>query len=423
MISEQRHHLPWQARLPFFYGWVIVVASLIFSFTGAGLFWGASVFVTPMQEELGWSRTAIYLAFTIRGLIGIVISPLIGPAADKAGGARRLAIGSGLVASLALLFLNGVTEEWQFMLLFGVFGGIGNWGQAFPTNNALVPKWFVRKRGIVIGWASMGSPIAAMGLAPLMALVIDAYGWRTSWTILGIASLVLTVLPALLLIRQPEDIGLLPDGERPRDAASPARMPPIREPSATPREALTDRMFWVLMIGIAIGGLSYTGLPASLVPMMSDRGLPRDLAVLSFSLYGLCSMLGRFFWGYFANRYPIRIVIIAMCLYGILVTPLFSILPGGLVLTYSGLVGFVIGGSVALTPLVWPAYYGRTHIGAISGYARPATIVVQSIGPIMMAQCFDQTGSYDLALWLTTISWAVCAVTMWGIRPKVATGS
>ena len=142
--------------------------------------------------------------------------------------------------------------------------------------------------------------------------------------------------------------------------------------------------------------------------------------MLSFSLYGLCSMLGRFFWGYFANRYAIRSVIIAMCLYGIVVTPLFSMLPGTLVLAYSGLVGFVIGGAVSLTPLVWPAYYGRTHIGAISGYSRPATIVVQSVGPIMMAQCFDQTGSYDLALWLTTISWAVCAVTMWGIRPKTS---
>jgi hypothetical protein len=63
-------------------------------------------------------------------------------------------------------------------------------------------------------------------------------------------------------------------------------------------------------------------------------------------------------------------------------------------------------GGIAL--LAWTADYGRTHIGAISGYARPATIVVQSIGPIMMAQCFDQTGSYDLALWLTTVSWA-CA--------------
>jgi MFS family permease len=418
MISESRARLPWQARLPFFYGWVIVAASLVFSFTGAGLFWGASVFVTPMQDELGWSRSAIYLAFTIRALIGIVLSPIIGPVADRAGGAKLMAIGSGVVASVPLLFLSGVTEEWQFMLLFGVLGGIGNWGQAFPTNNALVPKWFVRKRGIVIGWASMGSPIAALGLAPLLALVIDAYGWRATWTIMGVASLALTILPALLLVRQPEDVGLLPDGEPPDNATRATRLPPIQEPSATPGEALRDQTFWVLMFGIAIGGLSYTGLPASLVPMMSDRGLPRELAVLSFSLYGLCSMLGRFFWGYFANRHSIRAVIIAMCLYGVITTPLFLMLLCPWALTYSGIMGFVIGGAVSLTPLVWPAYYGRTHIGAISGYARPLTIISQAAGPIMMAQCFDQTGSYDLALWLTTISWAVCAAVMWGIRPR-----
>jgi MFS family permease len=420
MLHPSNVHLPWQARLPFFYGWVIVGASMVFSFMGAGLFWGASVFVTPMQDDLGWSRTAIYLAFSVRGLTGIVLSPLIGPAADRQGGARTMAIVSGLLASMALIFLTGVTEEWQFILLFGVIGGIGNWGQAFPTNNALVPKWFVRKRGIVIGWASMGSPIAAMGLAPLMALVIDAHGWRAAWTILGVASLLLTVLPALLLVRQPEDVGLLPDGEQPGGHASSGRMAPIEEPSATPGEALKDRLFWILVFGISIGGLSYNGLPASLVPMATDRGYSRDLAVLSFSIYGLFSMLGRFFWGYLANRYHIRNVIIAMCVYGIVVTPLFSFLPGALALTYGGLVGFVIGGSVALTPLVWPAYYGRAHIGAISGYSRPLSIVVQSIGPLLMAWSFDKTSSYDIALWLTTISWAVCAVTMWAIRPRRA---
>lgn len=409
---------PWQARLPFFYGWVIVGASLIFSFMGAGLFWGASVFVTPMQDELGWSRTAIYLAFSVRGFAGILLSPIIGPAADRAGGARTLAIGAGLLASVSLMLLGGVTEEWQFILLFGVIGGIGNWGQAFPTNNALVPKWFVRKRGIVIGWASMGSPIAALGLAPLMALVIDAHGWRTAWTLLGIASLLLTVLPAFLLIRQPEDVGLLPDGEPTVARANAPRMAPIQERSLTPREALKDNWFWVLVFGVSIGGLSNNGLPASLVPMFSDRGFPRELAVFGFSLYGLCSMLGRFFWGYLANRHHIRTVIIAMSLYGIVVTPLFSILPGPLVLGYSALVGFGIGGYVALSPLVWPAYYGRAHIGAISGFARPFGIIVQSTGPLMMAQFFDRTGSYDAALWLTTLAWALCAGTMWAVQPR-----
>src|SRR4051812_99943 len=212
MLHPSNVHLPWQARLPFFYGWVIVGASMVFSFMGAGLFWGASVFVTPMQDDLGWSRTAIYLAFSVRGLTGIVLSPLIGPAADRQGGARNMAIVSGLLASTALILLTGVTEEWQFILLFGVVGGIGNWGQAFHTNNALVPKWFVRKRGIVIGWASMGTAVVGVGLGPLMAFVFARRGWQVALTLLGVASLLLSVLPALLLVRQPEDGGLLPGG-------------------------------------------------------------------------------------------------------------------------------------------------------------------------------------------------------------------
>jgi MFS family permease len=410
-------HAPWEARVPFFYGWVVVAISVLISFFGAGMFWGGSVFVNPMQDDLGWSRSEIYLAFTVRGWMGIVLAPLIGPYADRLHGARTVAIITGVIASIATALISGVSESWQFILLFGVMGGIGIVGQSFPTF-ALVPKWFISKRGSALGWASMGSPIAAMGLAPALAVLIDAYGWRSTWIIVGIASFILTVLPSMLLRRQPEDVGLLPDGATAPHPDAPVSARPIPEQSVTPREAVKQRLFWMLVLGSALGSLSNNGLPGNLVPLYADLGFSRDLAVLGFSIYGLFSMIGRFFWAYAVGRVNIRRAMIAMAVVGTLVTPSVYFLPGLSVLAFSALNGFVIGGYVALSPMVWPEYFGRRHVGAIGGFARPFITIIQASGPLMMALSYDRAGGYGPALWLTAASWAASGVIMLIARPS-----
>lgn len=407
---------PWEARVPFFCGWVVVAVCVLISSFGAGMFWGASVFVNPMQDELGWSRSEIYLAFTVRGWMAIVLSPLIGPYTDRIHGARTVAIITGIIASVATAMISGVTESWQFVVLFGVMGGVGIVGQSFPTF-ALVPKWFMTKRGSALGWASMGSPVAAMGLAPALAVLIDAYGWRSTWIMVGIASFILTVIPSMLLRRQPQDVGLNPDGAVTLTREERRVSPPASEWSATPGEALKQKLFWILVLGSALGSLSNNGLPGNLVPLYTDLGFSRDLAVLGFSIYGLFSMIGRFFWAYAVGRMNIRRAMIAMAVVGTLVSPSVYFLPGSSVLAFSAFNGFVIGGYVALSPMVWPEYFGRRHVGAIGGFARPFITIIQASGPLMMALSYDHAGGYGPALWLTAASWAASGVIMLIAQP------
>jgi cyanate permease len=225
--------------------------------------------------------------------------------------------------------------------------------------------------------------------------------------LLALVTVVFGVLPCVLIRRQPSDVGLAADGPR---AQAVATTPLPTEDHFTLRQAAKTRAYWILGLALMAGSLSITGLPASLVQMYVDRGLTPTVAAFGFSIYGMCSVLCRFLWGELGNRRHIREVLLLISMYMALVTPVLLLLHIEIAIAYAGLVGFGIGGFVALHQLVWPAYFGRRHLGAIVGAMRPLSTLSAASGPALLALVFDRTGSYDLALWLLTGSWIVCAV-------------
>ncbi|MFN0070428.1 MAG: MFS transporter [Chloroflexota bacterium] len=414
-VPSPRYH--WQAHLPFFYGWVIVGVALIMGFTFAAQNWAIGVFVLPMEEELGWPRSFIYGALTLRGLLAAFIAPAVGGYLDMRHGARIISLAGGLICSVSLALTAFVTTEWQFILLFGVFGGIATVGGGLLIIQAIVPKWFLRKRGTVMAYATMGSAIAAFSVPPLVNFWIEGFGWRGAWLAMGAMTLLLGGLPALLLRRQPEDVGLLPDGDAPHlhEDGSPRR---VEDVSWTSRDATRSWTMWVLVFGISIGSLSIGGLPSNLVPLFVEKGFPREVAVLGFSAYGLFSIAARFFWGPVANRFHVRSVLIVIACYCALIMPVGIIVTGNVTFIFSALVGFGIGGYVAFHQLVWAAYFGRANLGAIGGIARPFSAIVNAAGPFTFALLYDQTRSYDVGLLVAMVSWVLCAGALLIARPR-----
>ena len=406
----------WQGRLPFFYGWVIVVIAFMMSFMTAGVGWSTSVIAVPMRDDLGWSLSSIYLGLTMRGLVGAGGMFLLGRFADLKHGARSLAVVSGGLSATALVAVSQVESHWEFLLLYGVVGGITTAGTGFLIMSAVVPRWFFRKRGRAVAFATMGSGAAAFILPPVMALIFEYVGWRGTWVVLGAMTAMFTILPAFLIWRQPEDIGLVPDGKiEPIPANRAGAVQHVR--NYTMSEALRTPVLFVLVFAVAAASLSPNGVPASLVPMYIDKGHTTQVAALGFSIYGLFSMLARFFWGFLAERYHIRTVIIGIGVFTGLVMPLLIFVGGYPALLYSALAGFGIGGFIGTQTLVWPAYFGRTHLGAIVGVSRPFATVVNASGPLLMAQSFDRTGSYSFGLWCMGVSWLLCAAAMFFARP------
>ena len=418
MAEQQTGERPqsWQGRLPFFYGWVIVVITFVMGFMMAGSFWAASVIAVPMRDDLGWSLSSIYLGLTLRMLVGAAGMFVLGRFADLKHGARALAIVSGGLAAVSLVAVSYVDTHWQFLALYGVVGGISVAGAGSLIMSAVVPRWFFRKRGRAMAFATMGSGASAFVLPPLMAFVLESVGWRGAWVFLGVLTGVFTVLPALLVWRQPEDVGLEPDGGiEPIPANRASAVQHVR--NYTLSEAVRTPVMWVLVFALASASLSPNGVPSTLVPMLIEKGHSTQAAALGFSIYGLFSVLARFFWGFLAERYHIRAVIIGIGAFSAVVMPMLIFMEGNVALVYPALAGFGIGGLIGTNSLVWPAYFGRSHLGAIVGVGRPFETAVMASGPLLMAQSFDRTGGYTFGLWCMGLSWLLCVGAMLLARP------
>src|SRR5438093_1454731 len=151
-------------------------------------------------------------------------------------------------------------------------GGVAQAAQGGLTP-ATVPKWFVRQRGSAVAISTLGGSWTAVILPPIIAVLSQAAGWRSVWLFLAAGALLFGTLLAPLLYREPEDLGMLPDGGLlPTIPSRPATTFRAYEPSFTRDEALRTRVFWALLIVIAIGSLANNGIPATLAPIFVDRG-------------------------------------------------------------------------------------------------------------------------------------------------------
>lgn len=419
-FREAAPHLPWQARLPFYYGWIIVGLGFFTAFFGIGLTWAASIFAVPMRDELGWTRSEIFFAVSLRGWMGIFVSPIVGRYLDRRNGARILAVIGGVINTASLLAVSQVQEQWQFIALFGIMGGIAQ-STTGGISIAIVPKWFVVNRGSAVSISTLGGGLAAFVMPVMLAPLNDSFGWRSSWVIVGTLAFICSCVPAILLRRQPEDVGLLPDGAKPGTEHSARVARASRdEVSYTLKEAIASGRFWLLMVGVSVGSLACNGVPANLTNMFVDRGFALETASSGLVAYGMASILAKFGWGWVANRHHLRTVLMVLAGYGALATSSFILIPSGfgtVSLGYGFLVGFFVGAYVPLHGLVWAVYFGRGHVGSISGAARPLGIIMISSGPLLLASTRDLFGSYTPGLLITSIGLLICIWCLYLARP------
>ena len=282
---------PWQHRLPFYYGYLMVAVAYVLAFANAGQMWSFGVLSTGMEHDLGWSRSMLFGALTVRGITQGLVAPLIGRLADQRSGVRPVLAASGVLSALSVFLVAGMTEPWQFVVLFGVMGGAAGAGQGFVMGAVVVPKWFIRKRSSMVAFTSMGGATSLLLLPPLVGMLAASQGWRPVWHWLAVLSLVAGILPPLLVRRQPEDIGLRPDGDPPTADMTVAgtRSAPLTDTSLNLAQALRGRNFWLLTLGTALGSLPMTAATVAIPPLLLDRGLTPELAATGMASDRLAS--------------------------------------------------------------------------------------------------------------------------------------
>ena len=231
--TEATVPLTWRHKLPFFHGYVMVAIGFSMMFVSNGINWSLGVIANPMSEALDWTITDVFAGLFLRILMGALGAFVLTRFADTPGGARRTVFLTGLVIASCLALTSRVTEVWQFWLLVGVVTGFMSGGHAMLFTQAVVPRWFRKYRGRAVAAATMGSSTAAFVLPTPIAFLVGELGWQAAWVLLACLSLIMSVLPSLLIVRQPEDLGMTPDGLPPDE---PSRRPAQgeRSPPSTP---------------------------------------------------------------------------------------------------------------------------------------------------------------------------------------------
>ncbi len=419
----------WARRLPFYYGWLLVGAQFLAMMLAIGP-WSFPLLAVAMEDDLGWSRSSLFAALTMRFLIGMVLFPFTNRLMDHRRWPRPLLVTTTIVFGATLMAVGRVQSLTEFYLIFGVLGGISSAGAGGQIFQALMPKWFVRKRGRATSFGSMGSAAAALASPLYVSLLIDLFGWRTAWVCLGVIMLLLVLPLSLLVHRSPEDIGLLPDGDQPElgggdgveRPVQPAPRPRVRsgatEYNYTVRQALRQRTTWFLVLASVLIGPSTIGLGSSWYPHFTDNGISADTAAAVISTYGFFAIIGRIVWGIMADRYHIRPLLIALSVAtGLPLLMLIYTDSAPLAFLHTAIMGLTLGGYVAISQLVWPNYFGRRNIGAIRSVFATLSMVSLGVGPYWIALLRDATGSYDAAFWIMLVGWMGAAALMFLARP------
>ncbi len=383
-----------------YYGWVIVaVAFIAGAFSTGPVIWGVSVFVTPMSEELGWSRTSFFLAMTIRSLVAGVTAPFMGPLQDTKQGPRILMFGSAILLGLSLIGLKYAHHLWELYLLIGLVGGITQIGAGAMLTQSVLPKWFIRRRGRAMGIALMGSGFGPMLFPITLQGVLAIVDWRDAWMLMGIFTLIVLTPLSLLVRTRPEDMGLLPDGDtEPYEMASGSTRPrPPQEVSLTRKEAFRTSAFWFIAAGIMLASVGLQGFQANLLPHFQNIGHSAAMGSLAITVYGACSVSVRIVWGTLGERFPIRYLLMAQTFLTACSIVWLLAMPGGNVTFLFGFAvfhGLSMGGYFILHPMMVADYFGREHLGGIQGVLRPFTTTATAISPILVATAYDAQGSY-----------------------------
>jgi sugar phosphate permease len=373
----------------------------------AGVF---SFFVTPMREELGWSLAAISWGFTLRMAVAGISGPVVGILLDNYG-ARVLGAAAGLLAGLTVIGLSMVDSLLAFYLLFTI-SGLAGFGA--PTGQLLstvpVSKWFQVNRGRALAIAGVGLPLGTTIFIPLVAYVIDEFGWRTAWAMGGGLVIALTVPLSLLFMRKdPESMGLHPDGFG--SAASVARL--VRKTGSavattddwTAKQALRNRVFWMVLMATAASSLVLPGTVVYRVSYWEHVGLSTSEIALATVMDPLTVTVTGLIVGLLAERVETRylgliggLLVAASMLWMVFARDSFFFLA-----MYNITWGVGMGFNITVANIVWPNYFGRRYLGTIRGMIFPVAVGASAISAPLFAVLLDST---DDAGWVWLVSLA-----------------
>ena len=383
-----------------YYGWwIVAVCVLLTALSSGSAFYAFGLFIVPFDEDFGWSRGQVSGAISLHFLLVGLSGPFAGRFMDR-GSARALILVGLALAGAAYLALSMASALWTLYALWGVLA-VGTALFGVVPVGVLIARWFHRRRGMATGIAMVGIGLGGLILAPVTGTVIDRLGWEQAAVFLGLLLITLPVPFVLLLLRNtPEDLGLLPDGADPQDAAAAGMLDASRtaEPAWRITDALRTPAFWFVGGAFFLASTATVGVLQHQAAFMRDYALAPTIAALGVGVTSGVGAAGKLVFGFLADRFPVR--------YAALLS--FSCQATGLVLllltqqtwalwTYVVLFGIGMGATVVLVPLLVAEVFGTRSFGTLFGSVNAVQGLGLAIGPLAGGLIFDAFGSYALA--------------------------
>ena len=399
-----------------YYGWRMLAVGSLMRILGGGLhFYGFTVFFLPLSRDLGLSRAATSLVFSLARAEGAIEGPLAGYLIDRLG-PRPIMITALILSGLGYITLSQVNTYYTFLLVY--LGIISlSFGAGFMHSPmSLANTWFIRRCSTAMGLISASIGMGGALITPLLAIVVHTWGWRTAAVAAGLSFLCIGIPLASTVRRSPESMGLLPDGNRPLTSSEANRhnVPsnPAREieTDSTLSRAMGTLAFWLIVFATMFRTAGITTIMVHFVPIMVWKGLSQQRAVSLLSTMGLLSFFSVLLLGWVADRLN-KPRMMAWC------TAIGT--AGFFLLVYAReewtlwlfLPLFTVLESVF--PITWATVgdiFGRKHFATIRGTMSFFYMWGGVIGPVAAGAIYDRIQSYTPTLWALVVLLSISAV-------------
>lgn len=377
-----------------FYGWVVVTVTALALLISAGVRSAPGVFMVSVQEDTQWSMGVISFAASMGLLVLGLTAPVGGLLIDRFG-TRHVVPAALWLVGVSMLASAYVQEPWQLALLWGVFSGIGTGIISGVLGATVATRWFVARRGFIIGLFGASTSAGLLLFAPALMILATSLGWRTSSLILGIIALLAIIPIAIWMRNDPIDVGQAPLG-------APLSTAPARASGAEPGimgRAVRNVEFWLLAGTFFICGATSNGIVGThLIPYAHDHGIPQTTAAGMLALMGAMNFAGTLGSGWLTDRYdPRKLLAIYYGFRGISLLFLpFVTEPLGLG-AFAILFGLDYIATVPPTTALVADNFGRRNVGTVYGWVFCSHQVGAALAAWTGGLARDALGSYGIA--------------------------
>lgn len=396
-----------------FYGWRMVAAAAALRVLGAGLHsFGFTVFFLPLSQDLNLNRTSTSLAFSLARAEGAVEGPIVGHLLERYG-PKPIMVTAVLLMGVGYLLLSQVQDYTSFLIVYLGVISLAHAGGFMHAPMVLINTWFIRHRARAITISSAAFGLGGVLVAPVLSLIVQAWGWRWGAAVGGILFLTVGLPLCLTIRRSPESMGLLPDGDRSPTMTMGDDEPEPRiksEVEVTLAEALRSFAFWGSVLAAGIRNGSYHAIAVHFVPLMVWKGLSQAEAALLLGTYAFLGMTLTLVLGWLADRAnkPLMNALILFSAAGAMFLPII-----GSSLWLLGLFTIFFAAVEVTFPLGWAVVgdlFGRKHYAKIRGYMVLFYTWGGVLGPVIAGAIFDRWKSYAPLLWSLVVVFIVAGL-------------